>query len=237
MGNASKILQTVAANIDRDVINPLLTSLYDMVMLTDTSGTFKGDESIRVRGVDVAVQRETSRMRQMELLQITANPIDMQIMGPEGRAKLLRGVSEEVGITGIVPTEEELMAKLKQEQQAQAAMMAAQQEQELRQEGEKKMGVSPAAKPANTDLGVQEAGAMRGMAGGVQSFQRGGLVELPNGMRLEIPEPPPPEHDVPTLLHRLIETERAPIEFQRDPNTGRIVRMERLLPPSDETDF
>src|SRR5207344_698781 len=37
MGNAAKILQTVAANIDNDVISPALDGLYDMVMLTDTS--------------------------------------------------------------------------------------------------------------------------------------------------------------------------------------------------------
>ena len=37
MGNAQKVLQTVAANIDEDVIRGVLDCLYDMVMLTDTS--------------------------------------------------------------------------------------------------------------------------------------------------------------------------------------------------------
>ena len=44
MGNAAKILQTVAANIDSDVIEPAVGELYDMVMLTDQTGTLKGDE-------------------------------------------------------------------------------------------------------------------------------------------------------------------------------------------------
>ena len=94
MGNATKILQTVAANIDRDAIKPALDSLYDMVMLTDTSGLLTGQENVRVMGVQVAVQKETLRARQMEFLQATGNPIDMQIIGPQGRAAVLRSVAQ-----------------------------------------------------------------------------------------------------------------------------------------------
>lgn len=114
MGNASKILQTVAANIDRDVMEPALDMLYDMIMLTDTTGLLHGDENIRVMGVNVAVQRETQRIRQLEFLQITANPLDAQIIGPMGRAKVLRSVSNEIGLDGeaIVPPDDELQAAM-----------------------------------------------------------------------------------------------------------------------------
>ena len=61
MGNASKILQTVAANVDRDVFQGLLSNLFDMIMLTDNSGMLTGQETIRVKGVSVAIQRETER--------------------------------------------------------------------------------------------------------------------------------------------------------------------------------
>lgn len=125
MGNASKILQTVAANIDRDILEPLLQMLYDMVMLTDETGTLRGDENISVQGVVVAVQRETERQRQLEFLQVTANPIDMQIMGAEGRAKVLRSVANTLGMEGegVIPDDDTLKAR------QQAAMMAAQQPQ------------------------------------------------------------------------------------------------------------
>lgn len=113
MGNAAKILQTVAANIDRDVIEPVLVDLYDMVMLTDTTGMLRGDESIDVLGVNVAIQRETQRQRQLEFLQITANPIDLQITGIAGRAEVLRSVADGIGLQGasIVPSEEEIKAQ------------------------------------------------------------------------------------------------------------------------------
>lgn len=127
MGNASKILQTVAANIDRDVMNPLLLMLYDMLMLTDTSGVFTGDENIRVMGVNVAVQRETQRVRQLEFLQITANPMDAQIIGIPGRAKVLRSVASEIGLDGegVVPPDDELEASIKQVQDMQGSAAAA----------------------------------------------------------------------------------------------------------------
>lgn len=130
MGNASKILQTVAANIDRDVISPCLESLYDMLMLTDTTGILSGDENIKVMGVNVALQRETQRARQLEFLQITANPLDSQIMGAKGRAKVLRSVSETIGIPGdgLVPDEAELEA-IQAQQNAMAQAEAAKQAQ------------------------------------------------------------------------------------------------------------
>jgi hypothetical protein len=115
MGNASKILQTVAANIDRDVLEPLLTMLFDMVMLTDQSGTLTGEEKVRVLGVSVAVQKETQRSRQLEFLQITANPIDSAIVGPKGRAAILRSVATTIGMPGeeIVPSAEQMDAMQK----------------------------------------------------------------------------------------------------------------------------
>ena len=113
MGNAAKILQTVAANIDRDVIEPLVGELYDMIMLTDKTGILRGDENIHVLGVNVAIQRETQRQRQLEFLQITANPIDMQITGVKGRASVLRSVSEGLGLNGedVVPPDDVLAAQ------------------------------------------------------------------------------------------------------------------------------
>ena len=110
MDNASKVMQNVAANVDDDIITPLIEALYEMVMLTNVGPKLRGDESIVVKGVTVAVQKETDRMRKLEFLQMTANPIDMGIIGPNGRAEILRDVAEELGMKGskVVPSPEEL---------------------------------------------------------------------------------------------------------------------------------
>lgn len=112
MNNSSKVLQNVAASIDSDVMEPLLQRLYDMVLLTDTTGLLNGDEKIVVRGVQVAVQKEQDRMRRLEFLQITANPMDAQIVGPTGRAAILRALATDLGLPeeSIVPTDDEIKA-------------------------------------------------------------------------------------------------------------------------------
>lgn len=118
MGNASKVLQSVAASIDRDVMEPLLQDLYLMLMLTDTTGLLAGDEKIVVRGVNIAMAKDAERMRRLEFLQMTMNPVDMQIIGETGRAEILRELSEDLGMDGstIVPSSEELEARMAQQQ-------------------------------------------------------------------------------------------------------------------------
>jgi hypothetical protein len=117
MGNASKILQTVSANIDREVIEPALLQLSDLILLTDTTGLLSGQEDINVLGVNVAIQRETTRQRQLEFLQTTLNPTDIKIMGITGRGAVLRSVSTTIGLNGeeVVPNEEKLESMEKQE--------------------------------------------------------------------------------------------------------------------------
>lgn len=161
MGNASKILQTVAANIDRDILDPLLSALYDMVMLTDQSGILTGEEKVRVLGVSVAVQKETQRARQLEFLQITANPVDAQIVGPKGRAAILRNVASTIGLPGeeIVPSQETLDAMQKM------AAQAAQQQ-----------GI-----PGHGGMGEQAADAQGGQAGTGESGDMGPRTNISGG--------------------------------------------------------
>lgn len=147
MGNASKILQTVAANVDRDVVEQALAGLFDMIMLTDTSGMLTGQETVKVMGVSVAIQRETERSRQMEFLQATANPIDNAILGPSGRAKVLRSVSQGIGMDGqdIVPTDDDVKANA-----------ASQAKQALEQQGAEAQG-SQQKSTVTGDMGPRTA--------------------------------------------------------------------------------
>lgn len=126
MGNASKVLLNIAAAIDDEILSPLINGLYIIEMVTDTTGMMRGDESIVVKGVSTATAKETDRMRQLEMLQMTMNPADMQIMGNQGRAALLRSAMDGVGLPHekIVPSDQELMVQ--QQQQQQMAQMAAQ---------------------------------------------------------------------------------------------------------------
>jgi len=123
MGNASKILQTVSANIDRDVIEGSMMQLQDLLLLTDTSGLLTGEERLTVQGVNVAIQRETLRQRQIEFLTATNNPTDLKIMGIKGRSVVLRSVSTTIGMPGeeIVPSEDQIDKMVHEEQKAKQA--------------------------------------------------------------------------------------------------------------------
>ena len=124
MSNVSKALQSVAAAVDDEVLEPALKDLYEMMLLTDPGEHFTGDSQVEVRGVAVAVQNETERMRKLEMLQLTANPIDMAIIGEEGRAHMLRDIASDLGMPGveIVPDSDTLRANREQAQTVQAAM-------------------------------------------------------------------------------------------------------------------
>jgi hypothetical protein len=180
MQNTSKILQTVASNIDRDVVSPIIEGLFDIVMMTDDTGLLTGEEKIRAQGVQVAMQRETQRARQLEFLQLTGNPVDMQIIGPKGRAQVLRKVASEIGLPGedIVPTDEEMD---QQQKQHEAMAMAMQQGQGG--------GGAPGAPPANAGGPPSPAGppgasgpphgpgGPPGGSGGPPGAARGGAVQ------------------------------------------------------------
>lgn len=102
MNNANKTLQNVAQNIDEDIMEPLLEGLYDIVMLTDDTGMLRGDEQIVVNGVRNVAKREQDRVRQLEFLQLTANPVDAPILGAQ-RAVVLQKVADRLGLDIDVP--------------------------------------------------------------------------------------------------------------------------------------
>lgn len=123
MNNAQQVLQTVAANVDDDVLEPLLSELYDMIMLTSESGSIlTGEEQIRIKGSEASIQRETERQAQLQFLQLTANPIDGPIVGEIGRARLLRAVSKGTGLPDdIVPDDATIQAQIDAQKRMAAA--------------------------------------------------------------------------------------------------------------------
>jgi hypothetical protein len=95
MGNASKILQTVAANIDRDVINPALSGLFDMVMLTDSLACSPARKKLRVRGVAWSLSRKRPSAPARWSSCSHRQPDRHADHGPKGRATVLRAVSNQ----------------------------------------------------------------------------------------------------------------------------------------------
>lgn len=98
INNANKTLQNVADNIDTDVFQPLLEMLYDFIMLTDSTGMLRGDESIVVEGVRQAAKQEQDLTKQLQFLQLINNPSYQGLLGPDETARVLQQIADNIGM-------------------------------------------------------------------------------------------------------------------------------------------
>ena len=125
MNAGSKAIKNVVKHMDTGIISRTIKRFYDFNMMFHPDPAVKGDCKVVARGAMSLVMKEQNQMRVQELLQQTANPIDMQIMGVEGRAALLRRAAQgvDVGSDEVVPD----VDKLRQQMAQQRAQMAQQQ--------------------------------------------------------------------------------------------------------------
>ncbi len=129
MGSAGKGIRQTIMHIDFDVIGPLVTAQYNWNMQYIDDASLKGDCEIIPRGAVTLANREQLNVRRVEFLQATANPIDAQIVGPTGRAAILREVAKGLAmpVDDIVPTNEQIEVNQEMQRQQQMAQVAAQQ--------------------------------------------------------------------------------------------------------------
>jgi hypothetical protein len=127
IGNASKQLKQSISSIDIHVIQPSVERAYQWLLQYDPDADLKGDLNIVARGALSLVTKEAAQVRRNEFLQFTGNPIDMQIIGLEGRAELLREATKTLNMNPdkVVPTnsvikQRAMMAQMQQLQQQQA---------------------------------------------------------------------------------------------------------------------
>jgi len=116
MDAANKGLKGVVSNID-SVLKRLLEKLYAHNMMYEQDETMKGDAQVVARGAISLMQLESLQLRRNEFLQVTANPIDSQIVGLPGRAEILREVARglELDVNKIVPPREQMEAMMAQQ--------------------------------------------------------------------------------------------------------------------------
>ena len=130
MDNAAKGIKSAIGSVDY-VVSALVMRLFNHNMIYDPDISCKGDFRVIARGAMGLVAKEALQARRNEFLQATANPVDMQIVGPQGRAYLLREVAEtlQMDTDKIVPTTDVIAFKEEQIQAAQMAMAGQQQQQ------------------------------------------------------------------------------------------------------------
>jgi len=108
MGSAGKGIRQVVMHIDSDVIKPIVHRQFVYNMRYDEDESIKGDVEILPKGsINLAV-KETVNVRRLEFLNATANQIDMEIVGKDGRAAILREVAKglQMPVDDIIPSRE-----------------------------------------------------------------------------------------------------------------------------------
>ena len=93
-------------HVDNDVVKPIVERQFVYNMRYDPDESIKGDAQIVPRGAVNLAVRETTNVRRVEFLNATANEFDMQILGPDGRAAILREIAKglQMPVDEIVPS-------------------------------------------------------------------------------------------------------------------------------------
>jgi hypothetical protein len=128
MGASGKGIRQVVMHIDSDVIKPIVQRQFVYNMRYDEDESIKGDAQVVARGAVNLAVKETVNVRRIEFLNATANQIDAEIIGKDGRAAILREVAKglQMPVDDIVPSRE----KTAFTGRMQAKLAAAQQQQE-----------------------------------------------------------------------------------------------------------
>jgi len=155
MGAAGKGIRQVVGYIDSDVIKPIVQRQFVYNMRYDEDESIKGDAEVVARGAVNLAVKETTNMRRIEFLNATANPIDIEIVGRDGRAALLREVAKglQMPVDDIVPSREKTAF--------QGRLLAQAQQQAPQQ--------ATPTQPDGTPKGGQDANAVASRAVGVGS--------------------------------------------------------------------
>lgn len=166
MESANKGIKDAIRHIDRGVMRRVIEALWLYNMQYSEDPSIKGDCNVVARGSSAMLIREQTHMLRQQFLQMTANEIDMGIVGMEGRRKLLESTAEKLDMPGLIPTQEQMEHNLDEQQQAQQAQMEAQQQIEqakaqaevaVKQAQAQKYGADAAETQADTQIAQQMA--------------------------------------------------------------------------------
>jgi len=124
MGSAGKGIRQIVMHIDNDIVKNMVQRQFIYNMRYDEDEAIKGDAEIVPMGAVNLAVKETVMVRRIEFLNATANQFDMEIVGKEGRAAILREVAKslQMPVDEIIPSREKAAHNTRN-----AAAMAAQQ--------------------------------------------------------------------------------------------------------------
>ena len=119
ISNAGKSIKQVIANIDHDVLTPMLERQYQRNLRYSEDLDLVGDVQIIAKGAMSLVVKEAESVRKTEFLRLVLeSPVAQQIVGLPGTAELMRDLAGNLNsnIDRLVPSREEVEKKQQQAQ-------------------------------------------------------------------------------------------------------------------------
>jgi hypothetical protein len=115
MTASSKIMKDAIGSIDRNVIKKIIFQTWLFAITTGVM-EYEGDINIVARASEYLIVAEQLQARRQEFLAFTNNPVDLAIIGMDGRANVLRETVKSLKMDGdnIVPPEWEMNAMMGQ---------------------------------------------------------------------------------------------------------------------------
>ncbi len=132
ISNAGKSIKQVIANIDHDVLTPMLERQYQRNLRYSQDADLVGDVQIIAKGAMSLVVKEAESVRKTEFLRLVLeSPVAQQIVGLPGTAELMRDLAGNLNgnIDRLVPSREDVEKQQQMAQQQEQMMMQMQQEQ------------------------------------------------------------------------------------------------------------
>jgi hypothetical protein len=109
---SSRLVKRVIAGVDK-AITACVERQHALIMLYSEKEYLKRDVEIEARGASSLLVKEQQQVRLIEMLGMTNNPVDMQIMGPEGRTEMLREAVKALAIdtAKVIPSDDVIRAR------------------------------------------------------------------------------------------------------------------------------
>jgi hypothetical protein len=102
MNSANRVIKNVVKNADQMIKESLRhLFVYNMYYNADKF-SFIGDVDIVAKGVNAMLQEEQLAVRRMEFLNSTNNPVDLELVGKDGRRELLKQVASSIDLETLV---------------------------------------------------------------------------------------------------------------------------------------
>lgn len=129
--SASKVIKDAIRNIDNGIIKPRIEYQFYWNMIQNNNEIqYTGDIKVVPFGSSILTAKSAQQMRKNEFLQITANQFDQQLMGEEGRARIIREYSKELGFTSdVVPNALDIRFNIEENKKIMAANAQAEMEE------------------------------------------------------------------------------------------------------------